>query len=178
EVRRAEGTVDSQQRRPLLRNVRGVCRGDVSARGLGATRCGAGPQRPRVLPAALRLARHRAQVSRHVRATETRARAGARAAAGVVRPPFANDSAGGLDRRGRAVRSRETMTTRRPRVHQILATLGYGDAIGNEVLGINRALRAAGLASDIIVETADPRLEHLTVDYRDAVGELGPDDLL
>ena len=70
------------------------------------------------------------------------------------------------------------MTTRRPRVHQILATLGYGDAIGNEVLGINRALRAAGFASDIIVETADPRLEHLTVDYRDAVGELGPDDLL
>src|SRR5690606_16950164 len=68
--------------------------------------------------------------------------------------------------------------TGRGHVHQILATLGYGDAIGNEVLGINRALRAAGFASDIIVETADPRLEHLTVDYRDAVGELGPDDLL
>jgi glycosyltransferase involved in cell wall biosynthesis len=66
----------------------------------------------------------------------------------------------------------------RPRVHQILATLGYGDAIGNEVLGINRALRAAGYASDIIVETADPRLEHLTVDYRDIVGAVGPDDLL
>ncbi|MCC7042587.1 MAG: glycosyltransferase family 4 protein [Acidobacteria bacterium] len=66
----------------------------------------------------------------------------------------------------------------RPRVHQILATLGYGDAIGNEVLGINRALRAAGYTSDIIVETADPRLEHLTVDYRDVVGAVGPDDLL
>ena len=57
-----------------------------------------------------------------------------------------------------------------PRVHQILATLGYGDAIGNEVLGINRALRAAGFDSEIIVETADPRLEDLTVDYRDMVG--------
>ena len=56
-------------------------------------------------------------------------------------------------------------------VHQILATLGYGDAIGNEVLGIHRALRAAGYQSEIIVETADPRLEHLTVDYRDIVGE-------
>jgi glycosyltransferase involved in cell wall biosynthesis len=66
----------------------------------------------------------------------------------------------------------------RPRVHQILATLGYGDAIGNEVLGINRALRAAGYTSDIIVETADPRLEHLTVDYRDIVDAVGPDDLL
>src|SRR6188508_1165866 len=65
-----------------------------------------------------------------------------------------------------------------PKVHQILATLGYGDAIGNEVLGINRALRAAGYESEIIVETADPRLEDLTVDYRDIVNDVGPDDLL
>jgi glycosyltransferase involved in cell wall biosynthesis len=64
------------------------------------------------------------------------------------------------------------------RVHQILATLGYGDAIGNEVLGISRALRAAGFESEIIVETADPRLEDLTVDYRDMIDAIGPDDLL
>ena len=67
---------------------------------------------------------------------------------------------------------------RRPRVHQILATLGYGDAIGHEVLGINRVLRAAGYESDIIVETADPRLEDLTVDYRDIVGSVTRDDIL
>jgi glycosyltransferase involved in cell wall biosynthesis len=65
-----------------------------------------------------------------------------------------------------------------PKVHQILATLGYGDAIGNEVLGIHRALRAAGYSSEIIVETADPRLEHLTVDYRDIVEDVGEADLL
>ncbi len=65
-----------------------------------------------------------------------------------------------------------------PRVHQILATLGYGDAIGNEVLGIHRALRGAGYDSEIIVETADPRLEHLTTDYRDIVGHVDADDLL
>lgn len=65
-----------------------------------------------------------------------------------------------------------------PRVHQILATLGYGDAIGNEVLGIQRALRAAGYDSDIIVETADPRLEPLTTDYRDVVDRVTADDLL
>lgn len=65
-----------------------------------------------------------------------------------------------------------------PRVHQILATLGYGDAIGNEVLGIHRALRAAGYESEIIVETADPRLEHLTTDYRDIVGHVDEHDLL
>jgi glycosyltransferase involved in cell wall biosynthesis len=64
------------------------------------------------------------------------------------------------------------------RVHQILATLGYGDAIGHEVLGIARALRAAGYESEIIVETADPRLEDLTVDYRDMVNDVSADDLL
>ena len=53
------------------------------------------------------------------------------------------------------------VTVTAPRVHQILATLGYGDAIGHEVLGIARALRAAGYESEIIVETADPRLEDL-----------------
>jgi glycosyltransferase involved in cell wall biosynthesis len=68
--------------------------------------------------------------------------------------------------------------TRRPHVHQILATLGYGDAIGHEVLGARRTLRAAGFESEIIVETADPRLEDLTVDYRDMVDEIADDDLL
>ena len=66
----------------------------------------------------------------------------------------------------------------RPRVHQVLATLGYGDAIGHEVLGIQRVLRAAGYASEIYVETADPRLEPLTLDYRDMVGAIAPDDIL
>lgn len=64
------------------------------------------------------------------------------------------------------------------RVHQVLATLGYGDAIGNEVLGIRRVLRAAGYESEIFVETADPRLEHLTEDYRELVNASDPDNLL
>jgi glycosyltransferase involved in cell wall biosynthesis len=66
----------------------------------------------------------------------------------------------------------------RPRVHQVLATLGYGDAIGHEVLGIRRVLRRAGYDSEIFVETADPRLEDLTLDYRDLVGAVAPSDLL
>ncbi|MDQ3418995.1 MAG: glycosyltransferase family 4 protein [Acidobacteriota bacterium] len=65
-----------------------------------------------------------------------------------------------------------------PRVHQVLATLGYGDAIGNEVLGIQRTLRSAGYDSEIFVETADPRLEHLTIDHREMVGAIAPDDIL
>ncbi len=68
--------------------------------------------------------------------------------------------------------------SRAPRVHQVLATLGYGDAIGHEVLGIQRALRGAGFVSDIFVETADPRLESLTRDYREMVDAVGADDLL
>jgi glycosyltransferase involved in cell wall biosynthesis len=67
------------------------------------------------------------------------------------------------------------MTTR---VHQVLATLGYGDAIGHEVLGIQRVLRAAGYESEIFVDTADRRLEHLTTDYHEMVGAIAPDDLL
>jgi len=67
---------------------------------------------------------------------------------------------------------------RRPRVHQVLATLGYGDAIGHEVLGIQRVLRSRGYASEIFVETADPRLEQLTIDYREMVGGVAADDIL
>ncbi|MCX6549494.1 MAG: glycosyltransferase family 4 protein [Acidobacteria bacterium] len=67
---------------------------------------------------------------------------------------------------------------RRPQVHQVLATLGYGDAIGHEVLGIQRVLRAAGYDSEIFVETADPRLEDLTVDFRELAHASHPDNLL
>ena len=65
-----------------------------------------------------------------------------------------------------------------PRVHQVLATLGYGDAIGHEVLGIQRVLRAAGYDSEIFVETADPRLEDQTIDYRELVGHARATDVL
>jgi glycosyltransferase involved in cell wall biosynthesis len=65
-----------------------------------------------------------------------------------------------------------------PSVHQVLATLGYGDAIGHEVLGIQRVLRAAGYTSEIFVETADPRLEPLTLDYREMIGAVSARDIL
>jgi glycosyltransferase involved in cell wall biosynthesis len=64
------------------------------------------------------------------------------------------------------------------RIHQILATLGYGDAIGREVLGIQRVLRAAGYESEIFVDTADWRLEPLTRDFRELVDFSHPDNLL
>jgi len=64
------------------------------------------------------------------------------------------------------------------RIHQVLATLGYGDAIGHEVLGIQRVLRQAGYESEIFVETADHRLEPQTRDYRELVDFSHPDNLL
>jgi glycosyltransferase involved in cell wall biosynthesis len=67
---------------------------------------------------------------------------------------------------------------RRPAVHQVLATLGYGDAIGHEVLGIQRVLRDNGFDSDIFVEAADRRLEPLTRDYRELIDASAPDQLL
>jgi glycosyltransferase involved in cell wall biosynthesis len=63
-------------------------------------------------------------------------------------------------------------------VHQVLATLGYGDAIGNEVLGIQRVLRAAGFESEIFVETAERRVEDLTVDYWELRAASHPDNIL
>jgi glycosyltransferase involved in cell wall biosynthesis len=65
-----------------------------------------------------------------------------------------------------------------PKVHQVLATLGYGDAIGHEVLGIQRVLRGAGFESEIFVQTADPRLEHLTRDYRELIERSDPSNIL
>ena len=98
------------------------------------------------------------------------------AAARVLRPAPPHAAAG--RRRGCRRSRRSGARVTRPAVHQVLATLGYGDAIGHEVLGIRHVLRAAGYESDIFVETADPRLEDLTRDYRELVDASHPDNLL
>jgi glycosyltransferase involved in cell wall biosynthesis len=67
---------------------------------------------------------------------------------------------------------------RSPKIHQVLATLGYGDAIGHEVLGIQRVLKRAGFESEIFVQTADTRLEDLTRDYRDLLEASDPSNIL
>ena len=69
-------------------------------------------------------------------------------------------------------------SSNRPAVHQVLATLGYGDAIGNEVIGIRKALHLAGFESDIFVETSDSRVDHLCRDYRDLIDISHPDNIL
>src|SRR5262249_57071272 len=89
--------------------------------------------------------------------------------AGARRPGDAAERAGADRCRRPAARARRRPEARVIQVHQVLATLGYGDAIGHEVLGIQRMLRDAGYASEIFVETADYRLEALTRDYRELI---------
>ncbi len=49
--------------------------------------------------------------------------------------------------------------SRRPRhVHQLLAALAYGDAIGNEALAIQGHLRRRGFTSEIFAERVHPRM--------------------
>ena len=48
----------------------------------------------------------------------------------------------------------------RPAVHQLLAALSYGDAIGNEALAIRAHLRRAGFRSEIFAERVHPRMVH------------------
>jgi glycosyltransferase involved in cell wall biosynthesis len=51
--------------------------------------------------------------------------------------------------------------TRPRRVHQLLAALSYGDAIGNEALAIQAHLRREGFESDIFAERVHPRMARL-----------------
>jgi glycosyltransferase involved in cell wall biosynthesis len=55
-------------------------------------------------------------------------------------------------------------------VHQVLAALSFGDAIGNEALAIQKHLRSAGFESDIFAERVHPRMASLARplwEYRD-----------
>ncbi len=71
-----------------------------------------------------------------------------------------------------------THDMRRPGIHQVMATLGYGDAIGNEALGIRQVLRDQGYDSRIYVQTSDPKVEDETEDYRDLIDDSHPDNIL
>src|SRR5262249_43466115 len=66
---RPQGTVHPQQRGPVLRELRGVRRGALLARVERPAQRAPRPQRPRVLPPALHMARDRAEVSGDVRTT-------------------------------------------------------------------------------------------------------------
>jgi glycosyltransferase involved in cell wall biosynthesis len=61
------------------------------------------------------------------------------------------------------------------KVHQLTAALSYGDAIGNEALSIQKALRGAGHESDIFAELVHPRVAHLARPLHEYHQVSGPD---
>lgn len=63
-------------------------------------------------------------------------------------------------------------------IHQLSVSAAYGDAIGNEVLQIRDALRAAGYASDIFVELIDPRMASHVRPYQEYREVSDPDNIV
>lgn len=56
------------------------------------------------------------------------------------------------------------MSTKRA-IHQVIPTLGYGDAISNHVTALQKLLRSWGHPSQIYVETCDPLVAHYCRPY-------------
>ncbi len=52
-------------------------------------------------------------------------------------------------------------------IHQFATSLTYGDAISDEMLEIQKALRAAGYRSEIFIRFSDPRSAKYARDYRE-----------
>lgn len=87
--------------------------------------------------------------------------------------PQAKKEAGSMTRpRPRARRSAK------PAVHQMLADFAYGDAIGNDVLAIQKVLRSSGLDSEIFAQHVHPKLRSSALGI-DAYSEgARPEDIL
>jgi glycosyltransferase involved in cell wall biosynthesis len=66
----------------------------------------------------------------------------------------------------------------RPAVHQMLPDFSYGDAIGNDVLAIQKALRSWGFASEIFSEHVHPKLRHLARPWQTYASGAGAEDVL
>jgi len=64
------------------------------------------------------------------------------------------------------------------RIHQILPTLAYGDAIGNQVLELRRLLREWGYSSEIFAEHWHPHLSSECHPYEEYRRFSHPDNLL
>ncbi len=65
-----------------------------------------------------------------------------------------------------------------PAVHQMVPDLAYGDAIGNEVLAMQKALRAWGFESDIFAAHLDPRLAGRAEPAEAYARQARPDDVV
>ena len=65
-----------------------------------------------------------------------------------------------------------------PAVHQMLADFAYGDAIGNDVVAIQKTLRAAGFHSEIFARHIHPRRARYTKLIQQYAPQARPQDVL
>jgi glycosyltransferase involved in cell wall biosynthesis len=65
-----------------------------------------------------------------------------------------------------------------PAVHQLVPDFAYGDAIGNDVLAIHKALAARGWRSQIFAEHVHPRLRSRALSPAELAAEAGPEDVV
>ncbi len=186
-VRRAQGAVHPQQRRAVLRELRRVRRSALRARIERPAARPARTQRPRVLRAATTPGRSSSAststCSRGCRREPAPARAieplpGWFARRRTDRPAAAAaswpacPSAPTIDRRASTARRRHDRTRPARRActrswpRSAMATRSATRSSGSSACCAPRAT-----TSEIFVETADPRLEPLTLDYRDMIGE-------
>lgn len=63
-------------------------------------------------------------------------------------------------------------------IHQILPTISYGDAIGNEVLEIKSILKAWGYKSEIFAQHIHPGLNHVVRPYTEYKRYSSPENVL
>ena len=186
-VRRAARPVHPQQRGALLRELRGVRRGALLARIQRSAERAARAERTGVLQAPLRVAGDRAEVPRDVRAAEEagsvrlskRCRGCSPGGAVSFRPPRMCCCESRAGRRDLGPRSLEPRRRGSPRERRTRPP-GSRDARVRRrdrprgARHPGRPSRSAGYESEIFVETADRRLEHLTTDYREMVGAIAP----
>ena len=64
------------------------------------------------------------------------------------------------------------------RIIQLLPTLSSGDAVGNEALAIDRAIRKKGIETAIYAENIDRRLPAGTAQPYDRFPKLSPEDII
>ena len=64
------------------------------------------------------------------------------------------------------------------KIVQLLPTLGYGDAVGNDTLALYQAIRELGYETGIYVERLDERVAEPGVHYYDSLPQLAEDDIL
>ena len=75
-------------------------------------------------------------------------------------------------------RANTTTKNTGPAVHQMLPDFSYGDAIGNDVLAIQKCLRSWGIRSDIFAEHVHTRLAGRCRPTSEYAAGAGPDDVL